>query len=169
MRIIIISLFFVSSFVCGCADPNASFELDPLSGDWSETYVWDGSLINIQPPEYLHDKTIPRTTTLQFAGDSITITILPPYRIFSKTRNSDNLISSGDTLLTGSYSYRGSMIYIHLYNNKDIDPLDFPHPFTFNVAHDSLFLSVFGADEYNNSFIWGNSYLKTSGVFTRNE
>ena len=156
-----LALFFLLH--CGKEEPSTPSSETGLSGHWSESYTWNGSLIRLQPPDSLLDIQMTRTTTLRFAGDQITITILPPYRILSYSQGSSYIRMSDDTLYSGTFSANDSILYLDLW-----DDLISPAPYYYELFSDSLCVSTFPPNlPINGTLLWGSSLDKISGVFKR--
>ena len=159
-KIPVLILAFV--LVCGCGKENPSqpTKPGPLEGTWSESYLWESMLNDYRSTE--------KTSTLMLGGKAFTLKILPPHRVLVVEGDSIYTAWSADTLYTGSYGTKSDTLSFY------VDQLDGPWLFRFSCENESLSLEQLPVGYSGdiaivrmNSFLWGHSFLKTSGTFMR--
>jgi len=167
-------LLFALIIGCTESNPQTPTQEEMLSGTWFEVFQWDDGFPNVGYPEGLKingSDASPETTKVTFMDGQYRVNIFPPVRVSIGVQG-DSLVNiySPDTMFVGDYTIDGDVI--HCFD----DTLTLRTRLIFSVENDSLYLHDQGlpndSDIYQmviHSFIWGKSWLKNSGVFTRIE
>jgi len=174
MRYSLVMIFF--SLIVGCteSDPRPPTQEEMLTGTWFEVFQWDDGIPNDVFPTVLGNMgsdASPETTTVTFMDGQYRVNIFPPIRVSIGVQG-DSLVNiySPDTMFVGDYTIDGDVI--HCFD----DTLALRTRLTFKIENDSLYVHDMGLPQMNDifqlvshSFVWGNSWMKNSGVFTRIE
>jgi hypothetical protein len=168
MRVIIF-LFIIFWALYSCSDPINSKKENELLGSWTETFEYN-SMDGIFIGDSLYAMPRIKTSFLNIQEDRFILKILPAeYRL---AIDADTLVYRlrFDTLITGNYQIKDSVISFHPLEDE------MSQEFNFKLENDSLALNskVITGNPQDpvvvrlHSFLWGNSYFKNKGKFTRN-
>jgi hypothetical protein len=161
MRIICISLSLLFLFL-GCEkslDPIV--ENDNLIGKWSESFKTYYIKQIILPEDTTNIVTVERRTILEFSNDNFRVETNP---------HVPNINGVYDTTYQGSYCIKSDTLIFNINRFNAEKKLLFRFKYkrlvmeipTYQI-NDSLFSKEF------NSFIWGGSMGKTTGIFSRDK
>ena len=141
-------------------------EASRLEGTWFEEFTWRATNIIIFNGGRLEDTTMTKRTTINLQEGNFEIKILPPNRILTPRGDSIITTVSSDTLYSGTYSASGDTLTFFMGQQKN------PELFRYRIESDSLFIRLLpiadssGLGWYaSGSFLWGNTFSKTSGKF----
>ncbi len=170
LNIVILGLI---SFLMSCGDhPLSDRENDTLLGSWEETFSWSPPAVftdRFNPPDTVM-AALPTQKTARLSLDEnvFTLKIWPPHHIGYFVK--DSLVMTGlssDTLYTGTYAVSGDTLFLKAEGDAN------PSGFIFEAGEDRLTFSVVKPDipdlnvDVQGSFLWGYSFLKTTGTFKR--
>jgi hypothetical protein len=109
-----------------------------------------------------------KKTAINFQENNFEIKILPPTRILTAIDDSIFVTVSSDTIYSGTYSVSNDTLKFHIGEQEN------PKLFHYQLEGDSLHLMLFPINDSSevllfelNSFLWGHTNCKISGVFTR--
>lgn len=162
----------------GCSDPNSDERSDnPLIGKWYEAFSWVNTLDCVTFEGETDCPEIQESSTIEFSENSFEVKILPPNRTFIVEEDTLYVGWSGDTMYSGTYEIIKDTIVFN------IEDENHPRKMRYWWQNDSLGLANISGRELvvmdgdtsylatftMASFVWGNAWMKTFGVFERIE
>ena len=158
------------SVQCGHQLPDVPSETNSLEGMWTESFDFNLLRDEFKPTGSADISGMERTSTLSLFGEQFALRIQPPRSAFLFEPDTFYVGWANDTLFTGVYEIRHDSLLMNLAENDRIER------FVFAIEENRLCISTVGEPGPGgivavpmSSFLWGDSFGKSSGEFTRVE
>jgi len=175
-RILFTTLTLIFFLNCN-NDVTQSSEENQLLGKWTEPFSWTNIFECVTIGWDTECPEVSETSTIEFTESTFEVKILPPSRTFIVEDDTIYVGWSGDTLYSGSYETNEDTIFFYFQDSND------PRKMRYWFENDSLTLAnvsgrqlvvMDGDTSYiatfsMASFVWGNAWGKTYGVFSKIE